>query len=394
MHVAVVGGGAVGVTVAHDLADRGADVVLYEAEEVAAGSTGRAAGICYDAFADRRDADLAARSLERFRALSGGGSFTFEDRPYVWLARTPAPGEEDADRSAAAVIREQVPRMRDHGVAATLLDGPALGERFPDLVTGDVAVAAVAEDAGAVDPEAYTRALALMARLNDVDVREGTPVMVTADGAVATTDGTGTANGTGAGDGTGADGGATEYDAVVVAAGAHTRQVVTDVAPLAVSPYRVQALVTGPVDVDAPMLFDATNGFYLRPHGEGLLLGDGTEPVEQDPDDWDPAADEPFLAESAVYQERAVGWSWPAERSWAGLCTATPDGDPLVGELADGVFVATGWQGHGVMRAPGIAERLAAQVLGDDDGIRGFDPGRFDGDESFDIVEGMAREYR
>lgn len=376
MDVAVVGGGAVGVTVAHDLADRGADVVLYEAEEVAAGSSGRAAGICYDAFADRRDAELAARSLERFRALSGGGSFTFEDRPYVWLARTAVPGEDDADRTDAAVIREQVPRMRDHGVEATVLDGPALAARFPGLVTDDVAVAAVAEDAGAVDPEAYTRALALMARMNGVDVREGAPALVTADGAVETGSGT------------------TGYDAVVVAAGAHTRRVVTELAPVPVKPYRVQAVVTGAVDVDPPMLFDATNGFYLRPRGPGLLVGDGTEPVEQDPDDWERTADEAFLAESAMYQERAVGWSWPAERSWAGLCTATPDGDPLVGALADGVYVATGWQGHGVMRAPGVAERLAAQVLGEDDGIRGFDPQRFDGDEAFEIVEGMARAYR
>ncbi|MFB6160828.1 MAG: FAD-dependent oxidoreductase, partial [Haloferacaceae archaeon] len=48
MHVAVVGGGAVGVTVAHDLVERDAEVTLFEADEVAAGASGRAAGLCYD----------------------------------------------------------------------------------------------------------------------------------------------------------------------------------------------------------------------------------------------------------------------------------------------------------------------------------------------------------
>lgn len=71
MRVAVVGAGAVGVTAARELAERDAEVTLFEAGEVAAGSSGRAAGICYDAFADRVDAELADQSLARFRDLPG-----------------------------------------------------------------------------------------------------------------------------------------------------------------------------------------------------------------------------------------------------------------------------------------------------------------------------------
>jgi glycine/D-amino acid oxidase-like deaminating enzyme len=64
-----------------------------------------------------------------------------------------------------------------------------------------------------------------------------------------------------------------------------------------------------------------------------------------------------------------------------------------VGAVAPDVYVATGWQGHGFMLAPAVAERLAAQVLGEE-GIRGFEPSRFDGDETFEIVEGMALDDR
>lgn len=43
------------------------------------------------------------------------------------------------------------------------------------------------------------------------------------------------------------------------------------------------------------------------------------------------------------------------------------------------------------MRAPAIGQRLAEQVVGGE-GIDAFDPTRFDGDESFEIVDGMAVE--
>jgi sarcosine oxidase subunit beta len=385
MDIGVVGGGAVGVTVAHDLASE-ADVTLYEAGELASGASGRAAGLCYDAYADARDAELGARALERFRELSGGGGFTFEPCPYVWLARE---DDEESERRARE-IRQAAARMREHGLDVTTLDGGELADRFPELVAGDVAVAAVAESAGYADPGEYTRTMGLLARAQGVELREGTPARLTGSGVIET------------------DAGRHDHDAVVVAAGAHTREVVAPVVELPVKPYRVQALVTESADVRTPMLFDASNEFYLRPHGEGILVGNGTEPVEQDPADYDRDADEAFREACVRYQERALGWSWPEARSWAGLCTATPDGDPVVGRVADGrsgsagtggssdergpadgVFVATGWQGHGFMRAPAIAERLAAQVLGDD-GIPGFEPGRFDGDEEFEIVEGMA----
>lgn len=74
---------------------------------------------------------------------------------------------------------------------------------------------------------------------------------------------------------------------------------------------------------------------------------------------------------------------------WVGLCTATPDGHPLVGETMPGANVARGWQGHEFMRAPVVGEALTEQVLGGDE-IDAFDPAKFDGDEAFEIIEGMT----
>jgi glycine/D-amino acid oxidase-like deaminating enzyme len=57
------------------------------------------------------------------------------------------------------------------------------------------------------------------------------------------------------------------------------------------------------------------------------------------------------------------------------------------------VVVAAGWQGHGFMRAPALGERVARGVV-DGEWLAPFDPRRFDGDETFEIVEGMVVEDR
>jgi sarcosine oxidase subunit beta len=186
------------------------------------------------------------------------------------------------------------------------------------------------------------------------------------------------------------------YDDVVLATGAHTGQVLADAGyDLALKPYRVQA-ATYATEYDGPMVYDATDGFYLRPHVDGVLAGNGTEEREADPDAYDRDANDGF---AETLQERAAGRA-PAVAdarvtdAWAGLCTATPDRDPLVGALDDGLYVGTGFQGHGFMRAPAFGESLAEQVLGEDDGIDPFDPTRFAGDEEFDVVEGMLVDDR
>jgi sarcosine oxidase subunit beta len=375
--VAVVGAGAVGATAAHDLATRGDEVWLFDAGTVASGATGRAAGVCYDAFAEDVDAVVAERALARFRELDAEGGFdwSFTDHPYVWLAR-------EGDGGRAEAIREQVPRMRAHGRRVDLLDGDALRAEFPAL-RADIEVAAVAWDAGYADPGSYTRAMADRAVNAGVRLREGTPVAL----AAPANDGAETA----ATPRLRVGGESRAFDTVVVAAGAHTARLLGDAGlPVPVKPYRVQAAVTAatPLADRVPQLYDATGGYYCRPREDGLLVGDGTEPIERDPDDWREAADGWFLDDCADHLRDAVGTVPAVERAWAGLCTATPDGDPLLGERAPDVVVAVGWQGHGFMRAPALGERIARGIH-DGDWCRPFDPARFDGDESFDIVEGM-----
>ena len=370
MKVGIVGGGAVGVTAAYDLARAGEQVVLYEKGAVGSGSTGRAAGLLYDAYAAPEDARVGDRAMARFREFSGEGAFAFDETPYVWFAR-------EGDDERAEVLREQVDRMRAQDRDVSLVDPTALRERFPAANWRDVAVAAVAENAGWTDPGSYADLLARKASEAGATLRTGVEASVDADGLRI-------------------EGEASEsFDAVLVAAGAHTARVLARAGvPVPLKPYRVQALTAGFGEerrADLPMLYDTTAGYYLRPHPEGLLVGDGTEEVESDPDDWAREADRAFREVSRERLGHRLGEFGAVRESWAGLCVATPDRDPLLGEVREGVFVAAGWQGHGFMRAPALGEAIAEAIRGENP-LPEFDPLRFDGDETFEIREGMTIE--
>lgn len=375
LRIAVIGAGAVGLTAAHDLAVGGADVTVFERDTVAAGATGAAAGLCYDAYAEDVDAAIGARALARFRALDGRGPFRFHEVPYVMLAH-------EGDEENVAAIETGVPRMRSHGRDVSLLEPSELGERY-SLHSADLATAAVARNAGWVKPSDYAELLASLATSEGVTIEEGTPAELSTEPPAVI-----------------AGGKRHSFDAVIVAAGARTASLLA-AAGLAVpiKAYRAQAMV-GRGAYDGPMCFDATEHCYFRPAQSGVLAGDGVRPVEADPTDWVADADRSVVESLREDLTARTGAEFVVARSWAGLCTATPDGDPLVGELANGVYVAAGWQGHGFMRAPAIGEVVAAKVLGAADRLVDplggahdpFEPKRFDGDEEFDPVRGMATE--
>ena len=62
---------------------------------------------------------------------------------------------------------------------------------------------------------------------------------------------------------------------------------------------------------------------------------------------------------------------------WAGLRPRSPDGLPLLGQTASGVFVAGGQYRNGILFAPAIADHLRDLVLGRATVIPEFDPQRF-----------------
>ena len=53
----------------------------------------------------------------------------------------------------------------------------------------------------------------------------------------------------------------------------------------------------------------------------------------------------------------------PVARAWAGLYDMTPDAHPIVGMVADGLYAACGFSGHGFMQSPAVGRAVAELVL-------------------------------
>ena len=43
----------------------------------------------------------------------------------------------------------------------------------------------------------------------------------------------------------------------------------------------------------------------------------------------------------------------------------TPDAHPILGRVADGVYAACGFSGHGFMQSPAVGRALAEELLGE-----------------------------
>ena len=175
-------------------------------------------------------------------------------------------------------------------------------------------------------------------------------------------------------------------DALVVAAGAGSKAVLAALGhPLPLAPFRAQAvrLRPRPLLPSFPTLHDLDLNLYVRPASLGrLIAGDGTGTREEDPSRWDPNPDRTFVEGMLTAVSDLFGGLPPApmEAAWAGLCVASPDRFPLVGRVpgGEGLYVATGFNGFGTMRAAGLARRLADAIrTGRWEPLRPADPSRF-----------------
>ena len=136
---------------------------------------------------------------------------------------------------------------------------------------------------------------------------------------------------------------------------------------LPIRPLVRQLADVGPVEGlphDLPMTIEE-NGFHFRRVGtDGLRLAMGESELR-----WDGPAEvrddlvEDWRARLANRYPRAAGA--PVRRAWAGFYDMTPDAHPIIGLVAEGVYVACGFSGHGFMQSPAVGDAVAAELLGE-----------------------------
>jgi len=135
---------------------------------------------------------------------------------------------------------------------------------------------------------------------------------------------------------------------------------------LPIRPLCRQLLETSPLaDLpdELPMVIEAETGFHFRRRGDRLVLA-MTDPEPR----WtfETTVDESLFADRL---ER-VAHRYPSaagatiENAWAGLYDMTPDAHPIVGKIADGVYAACGFSGHGFMQSPAVGRAVSSISAG------------------------------
>ena len=359
----IVGGGIMGVSLAWHLTRRGwHDVVLLEKNELTAGSTWHAAGLCTHFAHNPTVMEMRAASVRLYRDVlpaETGESVGFHPCGALRVTRS-------AERMAEFRHVQGLGRFMGHELR--ILTPEALARIYP-LTRIDGLLGAIHEpDDGHVDPTLATQALAAGARSRGAEIRRHTPVRAIER------------------DASGAWAVHTDRDTircrhVVNAAGTWCREIGTMMgAELPVVPMLHQYLVTATVpeiagrtaagEPELPIIRDPEESWYLRQERDGFILG----PYEADGRPWGvdgvppefgmellpPELDriEPI---AALAMERVPALARAGVRTVVhGPITFTPDANPLVGPAfgLDNAWLLTG-SSMGVMEGGGTGRFLA-----------------------------------
>ena len=343
----IVGGGVWGSGAAQAAVRAGIRSVLLLEANIGLGqeSSAKSGGIVTDLLWHPEDQAFVRRSRELYdeaKRVSGDVSVA---RRIGMLSL--------AEGELVATLERRTGDLRERGVAFELLTRDEVVGRYPrlDRLAPDT-VALFTPDDWHVNPTAYAQQVAAEGREAGLTVRTACRVdgLRLEQGKVLAM----------------AGGEVFEGRRALIAAGTWTRKLVrTAGLDLALLPYRVQlsSLELGEPH-RLPLVWHLSTDVYMVPDGErDVLAGDGTRPWEFDPDDYQVTGDDQFEEEIAerLLQISSLGERAGLRSSWAGLVGATPDRRPLLGRLAEGLYVACGDNGIGVMRGPAIGE-LAAKV--------------------------------
>ena len=323
--IVVAGAGAIGASIAYHLAERGADdVVMVDRAEIASGSTAKAMGGVRQQFSTAAEVRLAQESIRFFEEL---GPPFFQQVGYLFLAST---------EEGLAALEERRVLQLELGVPVERLDSDEVAVLAPGVFAEDVLAGVVCRQDGVADPPSVAREVVRRAAAMGVEVRERT--------AVEELDG----------------------DVVVIACGAYSAGVAEAYGvELPVRPLARQLFETTPLPGLAetlPMVLESETGFHFRRSGRSLRV------AMSDPEPrwtFQPSVDESVLPDRLERLARRFPAATGAgvERAWAGLYDMTPDAHPIIGFVAEGVYAACGFSGHGFMQSPAVGRAVAEELL-------------------------------
>jgi sarcosine oxidase subunit beta len=340
--VLVVGAGVVGLSVARALRERGFHVVVLERAGVGEGQSGVQPGGVRLQWGTPVACQLARESHAWWRRAGeelDGRAFAFSACGYLFLAHS----EQTLERLAASVRVQNAA-----GIPSRIVSAEEAAELVPGLLVDTVAGGSYCADDGYLDrPQAAVAALA-----RGLDVRIAAVQRVVRDGIGWALD---------------TSAGRLAAPAVVLAAGVETCGLVAPLGiELPIEPEPRHLFLSQPIRerLLEPLVISAERRFAAKQlHSGRVLTSDlgASGAPESEVGRWR------RNVRAAIRELLPVLEYVDLETVASGTYDVTPDRQPILGPLPglDGLYVAAGFSGHGLMIAPAVGRLVAAAVAGE-----------------------------
>lgn len=360
--IAIIGGGAVGLSVAYHLGRSGnCSVGLFEANQLGSGTSWHAAGIVGPLRASFNLTKIAMAATEIFPELekTTGQTTGYRQTGGLWLAQNYARLTE-LRRIHAMGCRV--------GLGVEIISPREVAQIMPHLRVDDLAGALwVAEDAQ-VNPVDLCAAYAAGAKQFGVQIFENEPIRT------VTTD-TGRISGVLLTNGEHVD-----CKTVVLCAGVWSRALAAEIGVnIPLQGVEHMYVITEPIhslSTSVPVVRDLDAGVYLKGDTGKIVIGG----FEKNAKTWNPATAVPAGGGFLMFDEdwdQFEPFMSAAVRRMPDLETVgiqtfmngpesfTPDTKPLIGEVPEvaGLYVAAGFNSVGIMSSAGVGRALAEWIL-------------------------------
>jgi glycine/D-amino acid oxidase-like deaminating enzyme len=352
--IVIVGGGVMGVSIAHSLASRRVGrVVLLEKSYLGAGSSGKSGAICRQHYSNALTTLMARKSLEVYREFPDrvGGPAVFTHTGMMLVV-------QGQDRHS---LETNVAMQQSLGVDVKLISATDVRELDPEASLDGGEIVAFESEAG------YVEAVQVVASYAAAAERLGAKIECDAPVTALHVEG-GRIRGVTAG------GETWDCGTVIVAAGPWAGRLLTPLGlNLPIQACRTQVgLFRRPTTVKraGPVYGDFSQGIYFKPtHGDLMHAGSiGGEEINDpvDPDNYPEAADAAWLpgirqrlAQRIPAMSRGYG-----RGGYGALYAITPDWHPVIDRCpgVEGLYVAAGFSGHGFKMAP-VVGTLATELV-------------------------------
>lgn len=343
--VAIVGAGITGLSVAYHLLSRGKrSVVVLDRSGVGAEASGVQPGGVRQQWSTRVNCLLARESLQTYRGIGEQLESTvrpvFQSCGYMFVAHS----ADRLDRLAT-----DVELQHQAGVPSQILTAAEAADHVADLRAESLVGAAWCGEDGYFD-----RPQSVVAGYGEAAQRLGAAFEITA---VTGLEPAGSSWRVSV-----ADGGSIDAGQVVVAAGYDTPALLEPLGiavPIVKEPRYL--FLSDPIRerLLEPLVVSGERSFAAKQLADGRVLASYTS-ANGDPAQSAPAWRHAIRERIDEMLPRLQYVSFPILVD--GYYDTTPDHQPIIGQLLDGLWVAAGFSGHGFMLAPAIGRRLAAAL--------------------------------